>query len=86
MSRFVPRQGLGARLAVGIALALALWLFNFYAILSWLQPLLFGGNWIVNQTYLPWWVAAGSHVVFGATMAVVYPLGRFVPYVNPAER
>ena len=84
-SRFVPQAGLKVRLVVGIALGLALWLIVFYAILTWLQPLLCGGNWIVDQQYLPWWVAAGSHAVFGATMALVYPFGRFVPYVNPAE-
>lgn len=81
-SRFIPRAGLVARMLLGTVLALAIWLFNFYAILAWLQPLLFGGNWIVDSAYLPPWVAAGTHVVFGITMAIVYPLGKFIPYQN----
>jgi hypothetical protein len=84
-SRLVPNGGLVTRLIVGVVLAIAIWLINFYGILAWLQPLLFGGNWIVDQEFLPWWVAAGTHIVFGATMAVVYPLGRFIPYVSPPE-
>ena len=59
-------------------LALGVWLVNFYGILSWLQPLLFGGRWIVEQ--IPWWVAALTHLVFGWTMLIVYPLGRYTPY------
>jgi hypothetical protein len=59
-------------------LALAVWIVNFYGILSWLQPLLFGGRWIVER--IPWWVAALTHLVFGWTMLLVYPLGRYTPY------
>lgn len=71
------------RIAVATALAIALWLFNFYAILSWLQPLLFGGDWIVRM--IPWWVAMLTHLVFGWTMVLVYPLGGFVPYKRFGE-
>ncbi len=85
-SRFVPRAGLAVRLAVASVLALAVWGLNFYAILAWLQPLLFGGDWIVDQQYLPWWVAAGTHLVFGWTMAAVYPLGKFIPYSERTEQ
>jgi hypothetical protein len=67
------------RLAIASGLALVLWLFNFYAVLSWLQPLLFGGNWIVDSNILPPWVAAGTHLVFGWTMALLSPLGQFLP-------
>ena len=59
-------------------LSLAVWLVNFYGILYWLQPLLFGGRWIVDL--IPWWVAAPTHLVFGWTMVVLYPLGRYRPY------
>ena len=51
---------------------------NYYLILSWLQPWLFGGNWIVNL--VPWWVATLTHLVFGWTMALAYPLGMYEPY------
>jgi len=53
-----------------------LWGVNFYGILSWLQPALFGGNWIVDPQYLPPWVAAGTHLVFGLSMALLYPLAQ----------
>ena len=47
-----------------------------YAILAWLQPLLFGGRWIVDPARLPWWVAAATHLVFGWTIAILYPIAR----------
>ena len=56
-------------------LALVIWVVNFYGVLIWLQPLLFGGRWIIDL--IPWWVAALTHLVFGWTMALVYPLGVF---------
>lgn len=71
--------GLVGRLAVVTVLSIALWLVNFYGILSWLQPLLFGGRWIVDL--IPWWVAMLTHLVFGWTMLLVEPLGRFERYV-----
>jgi hypothetical protein len=78
ISRFVADASWPAQFVVASALALAVWLVNFYGILSWLQPLLFGGRWIVEQ--IPWWVAALTHLVFGWTMLLVYPLGRYTPY------
>ncbi len=71
------------RLIITTGLGIALWLVNYYGILSWLQPLLFGGNWIVEQ--IPWWVAMGTHVVFAWTMAFVYPLGVYRPYRQTQE-
>ena len=38
------------------------------------------GNWITNPNYLPWWVAAATHLVFGWTIALLYPLGVYTPY------
>jgi hypothetical protein len=78
MSYFVPGANLIVRLVVCSVLGLVIWLVNFYGILSWLQPLLFGGNWIVAS--IPWWVAAVTHLVFGWTMALVYPLGVYRAY------
>jgi hypothetical protein len=77
-SWFAPRAGFWARMAFMSALSIAVWLVNFYGILSWLQPLLFGGDWIV--TMVPAWVAALTHLVFGWTMVLVYPFGVYVPY------
>lgn len=71
---------LGKRLAVSSALALGLWLVSFYGVLSWLQPALFGGNWITDAGILPPWVAAATHLVFGWTIALLHPWGQFTPY------
>jgi hypothetical protein len=76
--RLLPDSKLTSRLVAASVLSLLIWLVNFYGILSWLQPLLFGGTWIIDL--VPWWVAALTHLVFGWTMALVYPLGIFVPY------
>jgi hypothetical protein len=73
------------RLIVATVLATALWAINFYGILSWLQPLLFGGNWITNPAILPTWVGLATHLVFGWTMALLYPWGRFQAYQQPAS-
>jgi hypothetical protein len=78
LSRWFATARFIHRFLVVSALALAVWLFNYYGVLSWLQPLLFGGRWIVEQ--IPWWVAALTHLVFGWTMVLVQPLGTFVPY------
>lgn len=83
LTRFAPRSFNG-RFVLVTAMSLGLWLLNFYGILSWLQPLLFGGSWIVEQ--IPWWVAACTHLVFGWTMLLLYPLGLYVPYELPSER
>lgn len=86
MSRFVTKTDLLPRLAGGTVLAVLIWLVNYYLILSWLQPALFGGNWITDPKILPWWVAMTTHLVFGWTMAVLAPLGAFTPYLRPTEQ
>lgn len=70
----------GRRLLVATVLALALWVVNFYLILSWLQPMLLGGNWIVQL--VPPWVGALTHLSFAWTIAICENLGwgRFEPY------
>lgn len=70
-------KGLVSRVVVGVLTSLAIWAVNFYAILSWLQPMFFQGNWITSGEYLPWWVAAATHAIFGATVAVLSPWGEF---------
>lgn len=78
LTRYLPDASFGKRLVAVSVMSLLLWLVNFYGILSWLQPLLFGGNWIVEE--VPWWVAALTHLVFGWTMVLIYPLGQYEPY------
>ena len=84
LSWFTRGKSFGYRLAVGSALAVSMWFVHFYLILSWLQPLLFGGNWIVDQ--IPVWVGALTHLVYGWTMVLVYPLGEYVPYRRSTEQ
>lgn len=73
------------RVIVGTLLGVLVWGVNYYGILVWLQPLLFGGRWITDNSILPWWVALSTHVVFGWTMAVISPLGAYVPYRRPTD-
>ena len=88
LARFAAEGGLIKRLVVASVVSLVIWAINFYGILSWLQPLLVGGdpgNWITNPDYLPWWVAAATHLVFGWTIALLYPLGEYRPYRRLTE-
>lgn len=85
VARFMPNASLVPRLVLVTVLGLLLWAFNFYVVLAWLQPLLFEGDWIVDPQYLPPWVAALTHLVFAWTMALVYPLGAYVPYRRQTE-
>jgi hypothetical protein len=78
LSLYADKASVGKRLLIATGLALAVWIANYYLLLSWMQPLLFGGNWIVRT--VPWWVAALTHLVFGWTMAIIYPLGMYEPY------
>jgi hypothetical protein len=73
ISFVIPNAGLWVRLAACSVLAIAVWLLNFYGILIWLQPLLWQKSWVIDL--IPWWVAAITHLVFGWTMALLYPLG-----------
>jgi len=75
---------LGFRLLVASVLAAGMWLVHFYLILSWLQPIMFGGAWIVEQ--IPWWVGLTTHLIYGWTLALIYPLGQYVPYRRQTEQ
>jgi hypothetical protein len=86
LTRYASTAGLGGRIAWATAIAVAVWLVNFYGLIAWLQPLLFGGTWIIDNQELPWWVALATHLVFGWTMALVYPWGLFHPYRLQTEQ
>ena len=62
---------------VSTVLGLAVWVVNFYLILSWLQPLLLGGRWIVEE--IPFWVAAATHLAFAWTIWIGEAWGRVEP-------
>ncbi len=85
LTRIAPHASLPVRLIYGAVVATALWLIGFYGILTWLQPALFGGDWITNGELLPWWVAMATHLVYGLTMALVYPLGQYIPYATTTD-
>ena len=77
LSRFCDNASFARRFVVASILAIGVWLVNFYGVLSWLQPLLIGGSWIVDR--IPIYVAISTHLVFGWTMLAVDQWGRFVP-------
>lgn len=85
LARLTAGKSVLYRLVVASLLALLLWAINFYAILSWLQPALIGGKWITDPAVLPVWVAAVTHLIFGWTLALAYPLGQFQAYQPPAS-
>jgi hypothetical protein len=80
IAKFIPEAKLPTRLAFATVLGLLLWVINFHGILSWLQPMLFGGNWLVDPDILPSWVGVATHLVFAWTMAVVFPWGKHEHY------
>jgi len=83
LSSLAGRESLGKRLLFASLMGLAVWVVNYYGVLYWLQPLLFGDRWIVTK--IPVWVAALTHLVFAWTMALLYPLGTFQPYRPESE-
>jgi hypothetical protein len=74
ISYVLPRAGIPVRLMACSILALMVWATNFYILLVWLQPSLLGGRWI--SELIPWWVAMFTHLIFGWTVALVYPLAE----------
>ena len=74
---------MAVRMVFASAVGIFLWAIMFYGVLSWLQPMVCGGSWITDGELLPTWVAAGTHIVFGMSMAALYPLGQFSPYLRP---
>jgi hypothetical protein len=86
LTRFTANYSLVGRLVFAAVISTLLWVFNFYAVLWWLQPLLFGGHWITDPQLLPPWVALATHVVFGWTLVLLYPLGEYIPYRRPTEK
>lgn len=81
-NKYFPKATTLERLVIATFLGLVIWLVNFYVLIALLQPLLFHGNWIVEE--VPGWVGAGTHLIFAWTMALMYPLGAYVPY-RPQE-
>jgi len=83
VNRWGPDRPL-LQILLGAAYGLGMWLINFYGILIWLQPRLVGQGYVL--ALMPAWVAALTHVIYGLTLGVLQPLGRFVPYRTEASR
>jgi hypothetical protein len=74
---FVPER-VGLQIGLGALYGLLMWIVNFYVVIAWLQPRLFGEAYVL--ALMPAWVAALTHVAYGVTLGALQPLGRFVPY------
>jgi hypothetical protein len=91
ITRWAGGASLARRLLVASIVSLLIWLIMYYGILSWLQPAVVKDmspdNYIVTgKNGVPPWVAALTHLVFGWTLAILYPLGVFTAYRRPMER
>ena len=53
--------------------------------IQWLGALLLAAQ-FPQAPHLPIWVAVGTHLVFGWTMALMEPLGEFTPFRRPLEQ
>lgn len=89
LAKWGEGKSLATKFVIATVVSLAIWLINFYGVLSWLQPAIVGDK--VSPEHLivkhvPPWVAAATHLVFGWTMVLVYPLGRFTPYRRATEQ
>jgi hypothetical protein len=67
---------------LGVLYGLLMWVVNFYVVIAWLQPRLVGEAYVLEL--MPAWIAALTHVIYGVTLGILQPLGRFVPY-RPVE-
>jgi len=87
LTKWTADGSLVKRVIVSSLVSVVIWLVMYYGILSWLQPAVVHmspQNYIVNR--VPPWVALLTHLVFGWTMVLVYPLGNFVAYRRPMEQ
>jgi hypothetical protein len=75
LSKYFAGKAKTTRFAAASAMGLGIWLVNFYGILSWAQPMFFGGSWILEM--VPFWVAALTHLVFAWTIYLVDEWGYF---------
>jgi hypothetical protein len=77
VNRFVPDRS-GLQIVLGALYGLLMWVVNFYLVIAWLQPRLVGEAYVLQL--MPAWIAALTHVIYGVTLGLLQPLGRFVPY------
>ncbi len=82
VNRFVPDR-VTLHVLLGAAFGLLVWIVSFYGVLSWLQPRLVGAPYVLEL--MPAWVAALTHLIYGVTLGLLQPLGRFQPYRPVSE-
>jgi hypothetical protein len=81
INRMFADRSSGHKVLCGALFGCAIWLINFYGIIWWLQPFLVGQAYILRL--MPFWVAALTHIIYGLTLGLLQPLGRFIPYTPP---
>jgi hypothetical protein len=74
---YVPERA-ALHIGLGVLYGLLMWVVNFYVVIAWLQHDVFGQAYVLHL--MPAWVAMLTHVVYGLTLGLLQPLGRFVPY------
>jgi hypothetical protein len=77
VNRFVPGRTV-LQVLLGAGYGFLMWIVNFYVVIAWLEPRLWGQAYVLEL--MPSWVAALTHLVYGLTLGLLQPLGRFVPY------
>ena len=75
--------GYGKRFLLATLFGLGVWIISFYLILSWLQPMLLGDNWIVRL--VPIWVAAATHLCFAWCLFIGELFGNQTPFGKEAH-
>jgi len=82
LNLFFPRLAGLVLLLASAGFGILLWVVTFYGVISWLQPILVGQAYILQM--MPVWVALLTHVVYGLTLGLLQPMGKFVPYIPAA--
>jgi hypothetical protein len=82
LNRFDPNASAARQIGLGAGYGVLMWIVNFYLVLWWLEPALVGRAYVLEL--MPVWVAALTHIVYGVTLGILQPLGRFTPY-SPVE-
>jgi cytochrome c oxidase cbb3-type subunit 2 len=77
VNRFVPGRYV-LHVVLGALYGVVMWLVNHYVVIAWLQPRLVGQAYVLQL--MPVAVAVLTHVVYGVTLGLLQPLGRFVAY------
>lgn len=82
LNRFFQDRTSGFKILSGGVFGILLWIANFYLVISWLQPMAVGEAYILQM--MPFWVAALTHIVYGITLGIFQPIGKFIAY-QPAS-